>query len=113
MHADAGKLLWDALRAVERVGRFSAGKSFDEYAGDELLRSAVERPFEIVGEALNRLRQVDAETAALIAELPRIVGFRNVLVHAYASVDDKLVWGIIEADMQSLRRQLEALVAQA
>lgn len=52
MHADAGKLLWDARQAGERIARFTRGKTFDDYLADELLRSAVERQLEIVGEAL-------------------------------------------------------------
>ena len=76
---DARKLLWDAQRALDRVARFTNGKSFTEYEADELLRSAVERQLEIVGEALNKLSRVDVETAAAIPDLGRIVGFRNIL----------------------------------
>lgn len=54
MHADARKLLWDAQQAVERIARFTAGKTFGDYSTDEYLRSAVERQFEIVGEAVNQ-----------------------------------------------------------
>ena len=95
MHADARKLLLDAQAAAERVARFNSGKSFSEYDADEFLRSAVERQFEIIGEALNQLKRVDAQTAASIAELPRMVAFRNILIHGYASVDNRLVWGVI------------------
>ncbi|KAA0219354.1 MAG: DUF86 domain-containing protein [Lautropia sp.] len=111
MHADAQKLIWDALQAADRASRFSEGKSFTRYQADEMLRSAVERQLEIVGEALNRLRQVDPEVAADIPDLARIVGFRNVLIHGYASVDDRIVWGIIEGKLQALRRSLTSLLA--
>lgn len=111
MHPDAGKLLWDAQQAVERVARFTAGKTFVEYEVDEYFRSAVERQFEIIGEALNQLSRLDAVTAATIAELPRIVAFRNVLIHGYASVDDRIVWGVIEASLPSLRAALGSLLA--
>ncbi len=83
--------MWDARRAAERVARFTQSKTFDDYRSDEFLRSAVERQFEIIGEALNRLSGIDDATAAKIAELPRIVGFRNVLIHGYASVDNRIV----------------------
>jgi len=53
MHADARNLLWDARQAAERVVRFTHGKTFGDYQTDELLRSAVERQLEIVGEGLN------------------------------------------------------------
>lgn len=112
MHADARKLLWDAMQAADRVVRFTRGKTFDDYLADELLRSGVERQLAIVGEALARLRRIDPATAGAIAELPRVVGFRNVLVHAYTSVDSRIVWGIIEADLDTLRASLDALLAQ-
>ena len=67
MHPDADKLVWDAQQAAERVARFTAGRTLAEYETDEYLRSAVERQFEIIGEALNRLSRVDPATAATIA----------------------------------------------
>jgi uncharacterized protein with HEPN domain len=112
MHADAHKLLWDARLAAERVSRFTRGKTFAEYQSDDLLRSAVERQLAIVGEALNQLRQVDPATAGAIPELPRIIGFRNVLVHGYATLDNRLVWGIVEANVGPLLTVLDALLAQ-
>jgi len=112
MRADARKLLWDALQAADRVARFTGGKSFGDYLADELLRSGVERQLAIVGEALSQLRRVDPAMASSIAPLSRVVGFRNVLVHAYASVDSRTVWGIIEADLEPLRVSLGALLAQ-
>ena len=93
MHPDAAKLLWDAQQAALRIGRFTAQKSFDEYDADEYMRSAVERQFEIIGEALNQLSKVDPLTASTIADLPRIVSFRNMLIHAYSSIDNRVVLG--------------------
>ena len=112
MHPDAGKLLWDAQQAAERVARFTANKSLAEYEADDLLRSAVERQFEIVGEALNQLSRIDATVATTIEVLPRIVAFRNVLVHGYASVDNRIVWGVIEASLPSLRAAINQLLSQ-
>lgn len=110
MHVDSPKLLWDAQQAVERIARFTDHKSFSDYEADELLRSAVERQFEIVGEAMNQLARVDPAVAGRIPELPRIVSFRNVLIHGYASVDNRLVWGVIEAHLDALRAALERLL---
>lgn len=110
MHPDAGKLLWDAQQAAERVARFTLGKTFADYAADEYFRSAVERQFEIMGEALNHLSRLDPATAATIVELPRIVAFRNVLIHGYASVDDRIVWGVVETSLPALRAALDGLL---
>lgn len=63
-----------------------------------MLRSAVERQFEIIGEALNQLSKVDAQLAMLIPDLGRIVAFRNILIHGYATVDDALVWQALTED---------------
>jgi uncharacterized protein with HEPN domain len=111
MHADARKLLWDAQHASERIVRFTANKSFIEYEADEYLRSAVERQFEIVGEAMSQLRRIDPDTAAAVPQLSRIVAFRNILVHGYANVDNRLVWGVLETDLPSLRATLGRLLA--
>lgn len=110
MHVDAAKLLWDARRAAERITRYTAGKTLPEYEADDFLRSAVERQFEIMGEALGALRRCDPDTAALIAELPRVVAFRNLLIHGYANVDHRIVWGVIEADLGRLLQTLGNLL---
>lgn len=105
----AAKYLWDARRAAERITRFTSGRTCGDYLGDELLRSAVERQFEIVGEAFTGLRRVDPSLAATIPDLSRIVAFRNVLIHGYATVDNRLVWGVVEgklADLLALLTQL-------
>jgi len=92
MPRDPRKYLWDAQRAAERVRQFSDGKTFAHYQTDAMLRSAVERQFEIIGEALNRLSTEDEALAAQIPELGRIVAFRNILIHGYAEIDNALVW---------------------
>jgi hypothetical protein len=69
MHPDSAKYLWDVRYAAALVERFIAGKGFDEYASDLLVKSAVERQLEIIGEALNALSRKDPSTAANIAEL--------------------------------------------
>lgn len=110
MDDHAAKYLWDARRAAERIGRFTSGRTCDDYLGDELLRSAVERQFEIIGEAFTGLRRVDPGLAASIPDLPRIVAFRNVLIHGYATVDSRLVWGVVEGKLSGLMELLARLL---
>lgn len=94
MPPDPRAYLWDAHRAAALVASFVDGRSWEEYEGDPMLRSAIERQFIIVGEALNAFRRVEVVLAERVPELPRIVAFRNLLVHSYVSVDDRLVWEV-------------------
>lgn len=110
MQPDAGALLWDAHRAAELIRTFVARRSWEDYLGDAMLRSAVERQFEIIGEALNRLSQVDAPVAAQVVDLPRIVAFRNVLIHGYATIDDAIVWEVATERIGALARVLAGLL---
>ena len=110
MPPEARKFIWDARQAARRLREFTAGKQLGDYLGDALLRSAVERQFEIIGEALRQVARVDPTAAARIPDLPRIVAFRNILVHGYASVDDRLVWGLLESELPALSTVLEGLL---
>lgn len=107
------KYLWDVQRAVERTNRFIAGRTFDDYLADDMLSAAVERQFEIIGEALVRLRRIAPDVIAMLPDVPEIIGFRNVLVHAYGDVDSKEVWGTIENDLPRLRAAVANLLRQA
>ena len=75
-----------------------------------MLRSAVERQFEIIGEALNQLAKTDPETSSQIPELPRIVAFRNILIHGYTTVDDALVWQVVVDKLPTLQYALNELL---
>ncbi len=76
-----------------------------------MLRWAVERQLTIVGEALAALRRTDPALAKQIPNLARIVGFRNVLVHGYTSIDDSLVWRVVERDLPGLILTLAGLLS--
>ncbi len=112
MQHEAKKYLEDVAQAGELIARFTAGKSFADYGKDPMLRAAVERQFEIIGEALARLAKRDAAAAARISEYQRIIAFRNVLIHGYSNVDDLLVWGMIKSKLGALRRDVVALLRE-
>ncbi|MFD5249325.1 DUF86 domain-containing protein [Amycolatopsis sp. NPDC058340] len=102
MQRDARAYLWDASKAAELLSKFSEGEDFDGYRSNAMLRSAVERQFEIIGEALNQLSKVDSGLAAQVPDLGRIVAFRNILIHGYATVDDALVWQVLTERLPGL-----------
>lgn len=81
MQRDSRAWLWDVLDAARAIESFVAGMEPGAYVASELVRSAVERKFEVIGEALNQLSKADASLAARIPHLPQIVAFRNILIH--------------------------------
>lgn len=113
MERDPRTYIWDARRAAELIGTFVAERSWDDYQADAMLRSAVERQFEIVGEALNNLRQTDATLAEQITDLSRIVAFRNLLIHGYATVNDRIVWEVATERVHRLLITLGELLGEA
>ena len=109
MDLKAQKLLYDIGQAVELILSFVQGKQFEDYTSGALLRSAVERQFEIIGEALDRLHRLDPELAAQISDYQRIIAFRNVLAHGYDVVSDEVVWDIVQSRLAGLRQEVERL----
>ena len=113
MNDKTRKLLFDVLDSGRAIRQWRAGRSYAEYLSDRQFRRAVEREFEIIGEALNRLSEEDASVAAQIADLPRIVAFRNRIIHGYDSVDDATVWGVIEKHLPTLTSQAHTLLQES
>ncbi len=111
MKRDAKSLLWDAHHAATVIASITAGKTFADFDRDIVLRSAVERQFEIIGEALAQLTRADAATAAKVPDLRQIVAFRNVLIHGYAVIEPGRIWRTIEENLPPLRKALAALLA--
>jgi uncharacterized protein with HEPN domain len=75
-----------------------------------LLRQAVERNFEIIGEAMRRLEKDDVDTAGRIAHYRRIIAFRNVLIHGYDVIDPAIVWSAIADDLEPLLADVQTLL---
>ena len=109
---DIRKYLFDINEACELLNQFTAGKTLSEYSADPLLRSAVERQFEIIGEALAQLLRLDPSLRSRISGAGRIIAFRNRLIHGYSSVADDVVWGILEANLPALQKEVAALMRE-
>ena len=110
MRLEAKKYLFDIQRAVALLQSFIRGKTFMDYESDAMMRSAVERQFEIIGEAVNKLADVDEEAVHRISEYERIIAFRNILIHGYAVVDDRLVWDVTQTNLPILADEVHALL---
>ncbi len=97
MHREARAYLWDIREAADAIRRFTAGLDARAYVDDEIIHSAVERKFEIIGEALGRLAKLDPALAQRIPDIRAIVAFRDLLLHGHAAVEHERVWRIAEA----------------
>lgn len=113
MQPEAGAPLWDSSEAAKLVHEFVGSKTEADFTSDLMIRSAIERQLEILGEALNRLRRLDADTAARIPELDKIVGMRNIIAHEYGYIDYEIVWRAATIKIPALIPVLNELVDEA
>lgn len=107
MKLELAKCLLDALTACRAIMSFTTGKSLDTYTSDLLLRSGVERQFEIMGEAFNRIDHMDSAFRDQVPSFGSIIGMRNRIIHGYDSVDDAIVWDAVRNHVPALVEWLE------
>lgn len=110
MPRDPRAYLWDVQQAGLAILAFTADLDLDRYLQHEMAQASVERKFEVIGEALNQLAKVAPDMASLIPELPRIVAFRNLLIHGYASVDAATVWHTVQHALPGLLDRVQRLL---
>jgi uncharacterized protein with HEPN domain len=78
------------------------------YLKNKMLRRAIEREFEIIGEAMNRIDKLDSSIK--ISAKVQIIGMRNRVIHSYDKVDDEIVWGTIIRHLPVLKAEVEILL---
>lgn len=110
MRPKSAKLLWDICDVARFLIADASGVSLPEYEEDRRLRHAVERSFEIIGEAARRLESDDPETAARLTALRQVIGLRNRIAHGYDDIDNARVLAIIKTQLPQLLLEAEALL---
>ncbi len=110
MQPKTPKLLEDIRDAAAFIRDSVRGKTLGDYHSDRLLRQAIERNFEIIGEAIKRLAEHDPGIVAQIGDYRQIISFRNVLIHGYDLVDHALVWNTIDEQVPALLRDVGTLM---
>jgi uncharacterized protein with HEPN domain len=110
MKNEAKKRLRDIADCCAAAGRFAAGKNFSDYLADDMFRSAVERKLGIIGEAFAKLEEADPALTENFPDLRKIIGMRNRIVHGYDSVDEELVWDVVQNRLPALQQKVEALL---
>jgi uncharacterized protein with HEPN domain len=102
--------LSDLLQASDDILEFTRGVDYAGYESNRLLRAGVERLFTIIGEAMRQLDQHHLAYLHGIIEARKIIDFRNILVHQYATVDDEEVWSAVQSKLPLLRNQVAELI---
>jgi len=111
MNDETRKNLIDVLQAAEEIENFVCGMDFKAYQNNPVTKRAVERDFEIIGEALNRIKHTDSELLRQISEHERIIGFRNILIHGYDIVDEAIVWQAATNHLPTLIREVKEILS--
>ncbi|MDH5598982.1 MAG: DUF86 domain-containing protein [Cyclobacteriaceae bacterium] len=108
------KWLYDVKIAIEEIDSFFVGQPmiFSEYQKNKMRKRAVEREFEIIGEAINRIIKKDESYIEKIRDSLNIVGLRNLVIHAYDNISDENIWAILINHLPRLRQDIELLLQE-
>jgi len=112
MRPDVVGILEDIRAAAQFIADDTAGMTFEEFDHDRRARQLVEHNFEIIGEAVNRLRNREPSIAARLSSHNRIVAFRNVISHGYDTIDYQIVWQTVQESLPVLQAEVEQVLRE-
>jgi len=110
MRRDIRSFLWDVQKAAEAIEQFVVGLDSRAYSDSDVVHSAVERKFEIIGEAFGQIAKRDPNLAARVPDFREIIAFRNILIHGCAAIEHERVWRIVQTSLPGLRAAVDALL---
>ncbi len=103
------KYLFDIKESIESIENYlGEDRDFNNYMNNKMLRRAVEREFEIIGEAMNRIDKIDS--AINITSKNQIISMRNRVIHGYDNIDDEIIWGTILRHLPILKKEINDLL---
>lgn len=109
MEIEIKKFLFDIFESITSIESYLGKKrDFNIYLNDKMLRRAIEREFEIIGEALNRIDKL--EPSIKISSKKQIISVRNRVIHGYDKIDNEIIWGIIVRHLPALKIEIESLL---
>ena len=103
------KYILDIETVVAEIESFKAlaGNNFEEYKKQQVIKRAIERDLEIIGEAVKGLKALNPSIE--ISSSRKIISLRNLISHSYDSVEDEIIWGIIQKDIPRLSEEVEKI----
>jgi len=109
MQLEIKKYLYDISESIESIEKYLGDKrDFNIYLADKMLRRAIEREFEIIGEAMSRIEKLDSSIE--ISSKRQIISMRNRVIHGYDKIDNEIVWGTIVRHLPVLKIEIENLL---
>lgn len=106
------KLLFDIKITIDEIDSFflTNDKDFFKYRQNIILKRAIERNLEIIGEAINRILKHDSTFAQNITNAKAIIGLRNQIIHAYDNISDESIWAILINHLPKLKIEIDELI---
>lgn len=108
------KWLYDIKMAIDEINGYfeKEPKDFLQYQKNLMLKRAIERNLEIIGEAMHRILQRDNKFSAKIPNARAIVGLRNQVIHAYDNISDENIWSILTNHLPKLQNEIEVIIKE-
>lgn len=111
MDNEIKKYLFDIKESIDSIENYLGNKrDFKVYISDKMLRRAIEREFEIIGEAMNRIDKIDTDLN--IKSKKQIISMRNRVIHGNDKIDDEIIWGIIVRHLPILKKEVDILMQE-
>ena len=109
MELEIKKFLFDIRESIDSIENYLGDKrDFNVYMSDKMLRRAVEREFEIIGEAMSRIEKIDSTIE--ISSKKQIISMRNRVIHGYDKIDNEIIWGTIVRYLPTLKLEVDNLL---
>ena len=109
MDNEIKKFLFDIQESIESIEKYLGEKrDFKVYMANKMLRRAVEREFEIIGEAMSRIEKLDPSLD--ISGKKQIISMRNRVIHGYDKIDNEIIWGTIVRHLPTLKTEIGNLL---
>ena len=112
MQPESKKYLYDISQAINEIELFIKGVNIKTFNNNQILQSALERKYEIIGEALNRIKRINEEILSRITDAHKIIGLRNILAHGYDMVDIKILWDATKNNLPKLKQEIKKLIEE-
>lgn len=106
------KWLYDIKIAIEEIDSYfpDSSRNFYVYKDNLMMKRAIERDLEIIGEAINRIIKADPDFLNKITNAKAIIGLRNQVIHSYDNISDEIIWSILTTHLPKLKLEISLIL---